>query len=813
MIRLTFTLFSENVWRTFVTKVPAIFLLIVFSLITIQLWAAIFIVTSTANSGAGSLRQAIIDANASADASSEIRFQSGLGEIVINANLPAITKQLKIDGYYNAPASIGAISDRTSLPVKIRLDSPAGYLFTLGTGSSNSEICGIDFQIIGSSATSTCIYKGPTTTVNNIHIWGNSFNYDYSIDAPYSGSRGLFLSVYGIVSNTLTSNGSGWYIGAKTPGFEYREGNLIANNLTVETIRIIDVGNFVIAGNYFGFQRNGTTPLYGSPQFEHIAATNCNNILIGANSSTNAPNKRNLFACGNGVRFLFNNASGTHTLTGTTSYYWNGNNSIKGNYFGADKNGVPLTATSAIHITLQGSTNNIIGGVNAWERNIIAGATTAGIRVYNSSVNTGSTITYTAANNNIIQNNYIGVGSDGTTAGPNAVGIDLFSTNNGAGTSDLVINNNITGNRITLNTGAGIRIRKPTTNGFIRYNTITQNAIYQNGGLGIELTGDGLATQAVGVDGNDGALSTDIAAVQQHLDNPVINSITINSATNATISGYIGNVPAGSTTFAGATVEIFVADITPSSDDGAIYYGDGRSRAHGEGATYLGATTADANGLFTTTVTGTGFTVNTLFTGTATLSGNTSEFGPSTSTQIILPVTLLAFNVANVQEGILLQWTTASEQNNRGFEIERSMDGSNWKQIDFVASHAFDGNSDTKLDYTYTDDMPFSGQNYYRLKQVDFDGKYEYSRTRSINFISRENISIYPNPAMESINIAGLQGSEDIQVCDVSGKLVYRLKTKSTAINISLSSLTAGIYHINIIHTNGKVSSHKVVKR
>ncbi|MGN6494756.1 MAG: T9SS type A sorting domain-containing protein [Agriterribacter sp.] len=814
MIRFTFALVSANLRGTFAQKLQAVCLLVVFSLVAFPLRAAVFVVTSTANSGAGTLRQAITDANASVDASSEIRFQNGLGEIVINASLPAMIKPIKINGYYNSPASMGAISDRTGLPVKIRLDDPATYLFTLGTGSSGSEICGIDFHIIGGGNTAVCIYKSSTATVNDVHIWGNSFNYDYSTDAPYPGSRGIFTAIYGVVSSTLTSNGSGWYIGAKTPGFEYREGNLIANNLSsvnVATVQLRDLTNFVIAGNYFGFQRNGITPLYSSIQSDHLSATNCNNLLIGVNSNMYISSKRNLFACGNGVRLLYNSPSGTHTLPGTTSYYWDGNNSVKGNYFGADKNGVPLTATSTLHITLQGSTNNIIGGPNAWERNIITGATSAGIRVYNSSVNPGSTITYTAATNNTIQNNYIGVGSDGTTAGPNAMGINLSATNTGTSTSDLIINNSITGNRIAYNTGAGINIQKSISNGFVRYNTITQNAIYQNGGLGIALTGDGLATQAGGVDGNDGALSADAAAVQQHMDNPVINSIIINSATSATISGYIGNVPAGSTTFAGATVEMFVADITPSADNGAVHYGDGQSRAHGEGAVYLGATTADAIGLFTATVTGTGFTTNTLFTGTATLSGSTSEFGPSISNQIILPVTLLTFTLSPAQDGILLQWTTATEQNNKGFEVERSIDGNDWKRIGFVTSQAFNGNSMVKLIYRYTDQQPAVGTNYYRIKQVDFDGRFEYSPIRLLQF-KGGNVAIYPNPAKDNITVQGLTGGETIRIYDATRRKVKQLKSRAAQQVIGIADLSEGTYFIIILAADGSISVHRITK-
>lgn len=694
---------------------PKTLILFLLSFLFLQSRAAVFTVTNTLDDGStGSLRWAINQVNLSTDTNNEIRFANGLGEIVVTSNLPALVKQVHVSGYANNNANLREIRFRTSLPVKITLASGGigvNALFTLGDGASASQFSGIDFHIVGGANTAAAIYKAPTTTVRDVHVWGNSFNYDYTTNAPYPGSRGFLVAAYGIVASDKTSNTTGWYIGAKTAGIEFREGNLIANTIAannLESIRVFNGGNFVIAGNFFGFKSDGVTPLYGSVQSPHTAFTNCSGFLIGADNSTNITFKRNIFSDGNsGVRFISNASSGTYPLSGSTVYFWDGNNSVKSNYFGVDRlNAIVATTSSANTIIVQGSNKNIIGGPNAWERNIFVGASTAAIRIASSATLAGSSVNFTAGNENIVENNYIGMGINGTTPGPNSVGVRISTTAPDAGSvAELASGNIIIRNRIAYNTGTGIIVEKTVTDGYTRFNTITENAIFQNGGLGIDLRGLGLANQAIGVDGNDGALSASTAAAQQHIDNPVINSVTVNSTTSATISGYIGNSPAGNAAFGGATIELFLADITPSPDNGAVYFGDGLSVAHGEGATYLGTTTADPNGLFTITVTGTGFTTSTLFTGTATISGSTSEFGPATSL-MALPVTFGSIN-AQIKDGKLwVNFTSLKETNNSHFEIEASTDGTHFTKIGELQSKAVNGNSDEALDYEFTTPAP-----------------------------------------------------------------------------------------------------------
>lgn len=177
-----------------------------------------------------------------------------------------------------------------------------------------------------------------------------------------------------------------------------------------------------------------------------------------------------------------------------------------------------------------------------------------------------------------------------------------------------------------------------------------------------------------------------------------------------------------------------------------------------------------------------------------------------------LPVVLLNFDTYKKGKSVLLLWATAKEQNNKGFEIERSTDSKNWVTIGFVAAQTENGNSNIKADYNFTDNTPGNAQNFYRLKQVDFDGKYEYSPVRLIAFDKKNNINIYPNPTIERVTIAGLQVGEKINVLDVSGRIVYQETTKDVIVNIPLNKLSAGNYLITIISTDGSVSSYKVVK-
>ncbi|MEK7256243.1 MAG: T9SS type A sorting domain-containing protein, partial [Bacteroidota bacterium] len=127
-----------------------------------------------------------------------------------------------------------------------------------------------------------------------------------------------------------------------------------------------------------------------------------------------------------------------------------------------------------------------------------------------------------------------------------------------------------------------------------------------------------------------------------------------------------------------------------------------------------------------------------------------------------------------------LTWRTASEKDNAGFEIERSNDGTDWQTLAFVPGN---GTTSEPHDYHFTDENPQPGDNYYRLKQLDFSGAAEYSDTRHVRLASGklEDVLVSPNPvpAGQTLSVsnplegAGGDGIESVQLMDVLGRIVW----------------------------------------
>ncbi|MBO9636215.1 MAG: hypothetical protein J7578_24145, partial [Chitinophagaceae bacterium] len=148
----------------------------------------------------------------------------------------------------------------------------------------------------------------------------------------------------------------------------------------------------------------------------------------------------------------------------------------------------------------------------------------------------------------------------------------------------------------------------------------------------------------------------------------------------------------------------------------------------------------------------------------------------------VLPVTLLSFT-ANAGKGtVTLKWATASEQNNKGFEIERSADGNNWSRIDFVNSRAVNGNSSSREDYVYVDKAPLADRNYYRLKQIDYDGGYAYSQVAMVRFSASPVITVAPNPVQNELRIEGLTGKNKITITNTAGQVVRSVSVEKEQI-------------------------------
>lgn len=146
----------------------------------------------------------------------------------------------------------------------------------------------------------------------------------------------------------------------------------------------------------------------------------------------------------------------------------------------------------------------------------------------------------------------------------------------------------------------------------------------------------------------------------------------------------------------------------------------------------------------------------------------------------IIPVTLVDFRAVKNSSQVSLYWNTATEINNKGFYIERSNDGIQFKTIGFVDTKAATGNSNANLDYSFYDITPAPALNYYRLKQTDFDGKFSYSKTVLVRYDKTGGLyinNIYPTPATTIMHVsmeAGKRSNAILFLIDMNGKTVNR---------------------------------------
>ncbi|MBN9292969.1 MAG: T9SS type A sorting domain-containing protein [Flavobacteriia bacterium] len=187
-----------------------------------------------------------------------------------------------------------------------------------------------------------------------------------------------------------------------------------------------------------------------------------------------------------------------------------------------------------------------------------------------------------------------------------------------------------------------------------------------------------------------------------------------------------------------------------------------------------------------------------------------SWFSKSNDVASPLPIGLLTFNAEKQGRTVELKWITVTEHNNNLFEIERSEDGKTWDNIGKKASLSGGSDGHQQLNYNFFDLKPVIGYNYYRLKQVDYDGKYSYSPVRSVLF---NELVIYPVPTKDFLHISGLSGKEIIRIRDLTGREIKSMSNTSSTIttNINLNDLSDGIYYIDIFSDNTIVLSQKIM--
>jgi hypothetical protein len=573
-------------------------------IISLEVSANVFTVINTNDNGSGSLREAITYANAYP------------GSHTINFNIPTT------DTHYNATQGVWTITPLSTMPYitksNVLIDGTSQALNHGNTNAYGPEIVlngtkTIDFAFH--------IYNASNVTVKGFTIC----NFLYGVQVSGTAATGNIIRGNYIGVNYNATDTAGNNIGIEIIGGPHD--NIIGDSTTTGRnivsgnnhigIRIVNANNNIIYGNYVGLNRTGNAALRN---YDGISIEGTSQYtIVGGNTS----NKRN---------YVSGNVAYGIPVFGAGCQF----NEIRGNYIGTDISGTIAIPNTYGVLFDDGSAFNILGGYNTGESNLISGNSGYGVFIYN-----------LGTNSNYVIGNLIGSDVSGSIAIPNANGIvidgaakthlidsNLISGNlqNGivihiTGSDNHIITNNkigtdITGNNPLPNGMDGVRIGEgPTGNkigmstsgNIIAYNsgngitimndnddknTITENSVFNNAGLGIDL-------YMPGVNANDaGDIDT---GPNEGMNFPVITSALENSIiSETTIIGTLDTqYPQG------CSIEFFISDIAASGN--------------GEGKTFIGKANVLSNGTFSKvfSVLPAGNFITTTATDSA---GNTSEF-------------------------------------------------------------------------------------------------------------------------------------------------------------------------------------------
>jgi hypothetical protein len=297
------------------------------------------------------------------------------------------------------------------------------------------------------------------------------------------------------------------------------------------------------------------------------------------------------------------------------------------------------------------------------------------------------------------------------------------------------------------------------------------------------------------------------------LTNPVIH-----------IVGIGGAVPEGAQTL-GLTTEfdLKTAGVTLSKLSGSAELSVNSTQILNS-ALHPSATTGSGAASGTIQVTGTGITslvfkiylrgdgVGAVWSSNAEHTGDAFLIGVSTLiTNIVLPVGLLDFTAtAQSDHTAELQWATATEEYSSFFDVEYSRDQTSWQSIGSVQAA---GNSNTQKNYSFIHNSPASGNNYYRLKEVDKDGNGTYSTVCVVSFSEASQLSFYPNPVKGRVTITnGSSALGSVSVLTIDGRQLQQSNHFNSGESLDLSSYPTGIYLLAIKNASGATEVLKVLK-
>jgi len=786
--------------------------------------AADFTVTSTADSGPGTLRQAILDADANGSGQDNIYFNITAypAMIILNTSL-TVNTPVVIDGY-SQPGAVEAPINSRQLIIGLNFNgfnsgssATDGLIITTG----NITIRGIAIY----RANRGIVINGTAGTGGAVRIQGCTIGLSEtnqtSIEDPNTGEFFGTRNTGNGVEFLQTSSGFAIprvFLGVDGDGTnDANEGNLISNNGGDGVFLQVSDYN-VIAGNFIGTTATGAQPTY--------TGTNNTGITLNGNYTGDGAANNRIGTNGDGVSDnVEGNLISGNRFNGIVLQSRGSNNVIAGNTIGlslsggANANGriggsptvTPTFLTQGNGILLNNVSGNTIGvtpgtGVAA-QRNYISANLYNGITLYSTVAGGNGEV-----QNNTIMGNSIGVNSANADRGNQNWGIFLsnsaagFTVNsNFIGSNDDGTGDALEGNIIAYNQRDGIGLLENVAN------TVYDNRISRNSMFGNQRPGAG--TQGFGLGINLMTSITDGTT----LNNP--SGVGPNFLTNYPVTTLFGVDPTAQkirvtgTCPSGTYVQYYTASSDANQDNANF----------NEGQTYLfgrfeGGLDDEnpADGVYTFTLTfaqlaaaiGVGESVVALSHTSESGISNTSEFSQRSNTSLaLLPVQFVTFKAELQNDKVLVSWSTASEQNSSHYDVERSSNGTDFNRIGSVKAQ---GNSNSLVNYSFVDANPVAGISYYRLRQVDLDNRYVYTKTAVVRNESRSRaFSVWPNPVIDNVNItltSDRSQNLSLRVVDLNGRVVrsqvVNVQKGMNQVTLNVNSLNKGLYVVQLIGEN-----------
>jgi hypothetical protein len=168
-----------------------------------------------------------------------------------------------------------------------------------------------------------------------------------------------------------------------------------------------------------------------------------------------------------------------------------------------------------------------------------------------------------------------------------------------------------------------------------------------------------------------------------------------------------------------------------------------------------------------------------------------------TGAAISLPQNILSFTASKGESKVILNFTTTNELNIASFEVERSANGSSFTTIGTVKGDGANGQ------YAFIDAQPLPAINYYRLKMIDHNGSYSYSKMVPVRYDKNTSIIIFPNPVKDVVNVQlhTPKGAVSLQIIDGMGRIVKTVTLRSSGSTLStaidIRGLAAGQYYMH----------------